>query len=120
MQLWSSLPLGFPSMLCIVLTFFCCPHNAVYFVPFGRETLGATGTLVILAVHGVLLNFMETAITHTVESNPGWQEMQRRAEEEHEAKRCKSSKSSSMSNRHSLDSKTAHLIEGQTQDPDAV
>lgn len=102
------------SGMCAVLTLFCCLHNAVYFVPFGRETLGATGTLVVLAVHGLLLNFIETAITHTVESNPGWQELQRRAEEEHEAKR------KSMSGRHSLDNKTAHMIEGEPQDPDAV
>jgi hypothetical protein len=43
-------------------------------VPFGREQLGVTGILACLACHGLVLNLLETWITHTVERHPRWQE----------------------------------------------
>jgi hypothetical protein len=65
-----------------------CPP-AAYFIPFGRDQLGVTGILACLAGHGLLVNLLETWITHTVEGHPSWQEFldaEAAAREAHKAK----------------------------------
>ncbi len=51
----------------------CC-LPAAYLLPLWHQQLGATGLLACLALHGLLLNGCETAISHSMEVHPGWRE----------------------------------------------